>query len=73
MAKFIAQNVKKEHYSLAMSLYWAIATNLPVMLGALFGGFIIDYLGYRSLFAIYTVFPVAATVLCLAVRRRLTD
>ena len=73
MAKFIAQNVKKEHYSLAMSLYWAIATNLPAMLGALFGGFIIEYLGYRSLFAIYTIFPVAATVLCLAVRRRLAD
>ena len=34
MAKFIAQDVKKEHYSLAMSLYWAIATNLPAMLGA---------------------------------------
>ncbi|MBO4393993.1 MAG: MFS transporter [Spirochaetales bacterium] len=73
MAKFIAQDVKKEHYSLAMSLYWAIATNLPAMLGALFGGFIIDYLGYRSLFAIYTIFPVAATVLCLAVRRKMAD
>ena len=73
MAKFIAQDVKKEHYSLAMSLYWAIATNLPAMLGALFGGFIIDYLGYRSLFAIYTAFPLAATVLCLAVRRKLVD
>ena len=73
MAKFIAQNVEKEHYSLAMSLYWAIATNLPAMLGALFGGFIIDFLGYRSLFAIYTIFPVAATVLCLAARRRFVD
>ena len=73
MTKFIAQNVEKGHYSLAMSLYWAIATNLPVMLGALFGGFIIDYLGYRSLFAIYTVFPVTATILCIAVRRRITN
>lgn len=73
MAKFIAQDVKKEHYSLAMSLYWAIATNLPAMLGALFGGFIIDYLGYRSLFAIYTIFPLVATVLCLAVRRKFVD
>ena len=73
MAKFIAQNVDKEHYSLAMSLYWAIATNLPGMLGALFGGFIIDYLGYQSLFAIYTLFPLAATVLCVVVRRRIAD
>ena len=73
MAKFIAQNVDKEHYSLAMSLYWAIATNLPGMLGALFGGFIIDYLGYQSLFAIYTLFPLVATVLCVVVRRRIAD
>lgn len=73
MAKFIAQNVDKEHYSLAMSLYWAIATNLPVMLGALLGGFIIDYLGYTSLFAINTVFPVIAVILCLVFRSKLRD
>ncbi|MBP5553146.1 MAG: MFS transporter [Spirochaetales bacterium] len=73
MAKFIAQNVKKEHYSLAMSLYWAIATNLPSTLGVLLGGFVIDSLGYPSLFALYTIFPVAATVLCLAFRRKLRD
>ena len=73
MTKFIAQNVDKEHYSLAMSFYWAIATNLPAMLGALMGGFIIDYLGYPSLFAIYTIFPLSAAVLCLAFRRKLRD
>ena len=73
MAKFIAQNVDKEHYSLAMSLYWAIATNLPAMLGALFGGFIIEYLGYHSLFAIYTIFPLTSAILCLAFRRKLAD
>lgn len=73
MAKFIAQNVEKEHYSLAMSLYWAIATNLPVMLGALLGGFVIDYLGYKSLFAIYTVFPLAAIVLCMVFGKKLKD
>ena len=73
MAKFIAQNVDKEHYSLAMSLYWAIATNLPVMLGALLGGFIIDYLGYQTLFAINIVFPVMAAILCIVFRNKLRD
>lgn len=73
MAKFIAQNVEKEHYSLAMSLYWAIATNLPSMLGTLLGGFVIDYLGYSSLFAIYTVFPLIAVALCIIFRRKLAD
>ena len=73
MAKFIAQNVEKEHYSLAMSLYWAIATNLPALLGTLGGGFVIDYLGYPSLFALYTIFPLAAAALCLIFRSKLRD
>ena len=73
VAKFIAQNVSPAHYSLGQSFYWAIATNLPEMLGAFAGGFIIDYLGYSDLFAIYTVFPLAAIVLCLAWRKTLSS
>ena len=71
VAKFIAQNVSPAHYSLGQSFYWAIATNLPEMLGAFAGGFIIDYMGYANLFAIYTVFPVAATILCLLWKKTL--
>ena len=73
VAKFIAQNVSPAHYSLGQSFYWAIATNLPEMLGAFAGGFIIDYLGYPDLFAIYTVFPLAAVVLCLVWRKTLSS
>lgn len=73
MAKFIAQNVKKEHYSLAMSIYWAIGTNLPSTLGILLGGFIIDSFGYPSLFALYTIFPVIASILCILFRSKLRD
>ncbi len=73
MAKFIAQNVKKEHYSLAMSVYWAIGTNLPSTIGVLLGGFVIDSLGYPSLFAIYTVFPIIAVILCIIFRSKLRD
>ena len=73
MAKFIAQNVDKEHYSLAMSVYWAIGTNLPSTLGVLFGGFVIDSLGYLSLFALYTIFPLIAVVLCILFRSKLRD
>ena len=72
VAKFIAQNVNPAHYSVAQSFYWAIATNLPEMLGALAGGFIIDSLGYRNLFAIYSVFPFIAVLLCIAYRRILS-
>ena len=69
--KFIAQNVDKEHYSLAMSFYWAIATSLPNMLGTLFGGFVIDNLGYPNLFVIYMVFPIAAVIIALCFRKTL--
>ncbi|MBQ3729398.1 MAG: MFS transporter [Spirochaetales bacterium] len=71
VTKFIAQNVDPSHYSVAQSFYWAIATNLPEMFGALVGGFIIDSLGYRNLFAIYSVFPLVAAFLCILFRRML--
>lgn len=73
VSKFIAQNVDESHYSLGMSFYWAVATNLPEMLGVLAGGFVIDNFGYGTLFASYTVFPALALAICLANRRRLAD
>ena len=60
------------HYSVAQSFYWAIATNFSEMFGALVGGFIIDSLGYRNLFAIYSVFPLIAAILCILYRRMLS-
>ena len=72
VTKFIAQNVDQSHYSVAQSFYWAIATNLPEMIGALVGGFIIDSLGYRNLFAIYSVFPILSAILCVLFRKKLS-
>ena len=69
--RFIAQNVEKDHYSLAMSLYWAVGTNLPSMLGTLLGGFVIDNLGYPNLFVVNLVFPIVSIVLALCWRRDL--
>ena len=69
VTKFIAQNVNPAHYSVAQSFYWAIATNFSEMIGALVGGFIIDSLGYRNLFAIYAVFPIISAVLCVTFRK----
>ena len=54
-----------------MSFYWAIATSLPNMLGTLFGGFVIDNLGYPNLFVIYMVFPIAAVIIALCFRKTL--
>ncbi len=72
VTKFIAQNVDPSHYSVAQSFYWAIATNFSEMIGALAGGFIIDSLGYRNLFAIYAVFPLISAVLCILNRKKLS-
>ena len=72
VTKFIAQNVNPAHYSVAQSFYWAIATNFSEMIGALVGGFIIDSLGYRNLFAIYAVFPLISAVLCILYRKKLS-
>ncbi|MBR4477813.1 MAG: MFS transporter [Spirochaetales bacterium] len=72
VTKFIAQNVNPAHYSVAQSFYWAIATNFSEMFGALVGGFIIDSLGYRNLFAIYAVFPLISAVLCILNRKKLS-
>lgn len=72
VTKFIAQNVNPAHYSVAQSFYWSIATNFSEMIGALAGGFIIDSLGYRNLFAIYAVFPLISAVLCILNRKKLS-
>jgi predicted MFS family arabinose efflux permease len=43
------------------------------MLGALAGGFIIDWFGYRNLFAVYSVFPAVSAILCIAFRKTLAS
>jgi MFS transporter, PPP family, 3-phenylpropionic acid transporter len=71
LSKYIAQNVNEDHYSLAMSLYWAIATNFPEMIGTLIGGFVIDAYGYPTLFASYAILPAIAFVLFIVFRKKL--
>ncbi len=73
VTRFIAKNVAEEHYSVAMSLYWAVATNFPQMIGALIGGVIVDQLGYPSLFLIFSVFPMISVALGYGFRRTLSD
>lgn len=62
---YAADNVAPEHYDLAMTLYWSLATNLPEMLGAFAGGFVIEAFGYPMLFLSYSIFPLVACILCL--------
>ena len=70
---YAADSVDPEHYDLAMTIYWSVATNLPEMLGALAGGYVIEYFGYPMLFLSYSVFPLAAVIMCFAFRRMLEE
>lgn len=60
--RWISEKVDRSRYSLALSIYHSVALNLPVLIGSLAGGFIVDGLGFRALFLIYTVFPAASLV-----------
>lgn len=69
---YAARSVSSEHYEVAMSIYWAIATNLPELIGSLCGGFVIDSFGYPVLFLSYAFFPFIAAVLCVALRKKIS-
>ena len=69
---YTARTVSSEHYEMGMSIYWAVATNLPEMLGSLFGGFVIDSWGYPTLFVSYAVFPFIAALLCILLRKQIS-
>ena len=68
---FTARNTSSEHYEVGMSIYWAVATNLPELIGSLCGGFVIDRWGYPVLFASYALFPFIAVVLCMVLRKKI--
>ncbi len=69
---YAARSVSSEHYEVAMSIYWALATNLPELIGSLCGGFVIDSFGYPVLFLSYAFFPFIAAVLCIALRKKIS-
>lgn len=69
VTSYIARHVDKKHTTLAMTIYWSIAVNFAEMLGTLGGGFVIDLYGYRVLFALSSLFPLASVILCMAKRK----
>jgi PPP family 3-phenylpropionic acid transporter len=57
---FISSCIPPERRALGMSLYLAFGTGLPTFIGNILGGFIVEHLGYQSLFGSFAVFPVIA-------------
>ena len=71
--RWISERVDSRHYSMALTIYHSVALNLPVLLGSLAGGFIVDGLGYRALFLIYTLFPLASIIFGFVNRKSLVS
>jgi PPP family 3-phenylpropionic acid transporter len=70
---FIAGCVKPEHRALGMSLYIALGTGVPTLLGAFGGGFIVERYGFSSLFLFFSTFAILALSLCLIMRKHIKD
>jgi PPP family 3-phenylpropionic acid transporter len=64
---FISSCVPPHKRALGMSLYLALGNTLPNLLGNISGGFIIDHLGFSSLYGIFTIFPIISIALCMII------
>jgi PPP family 3-phenylpropionic acid transporter len=66
---FITSSVPPERRALGMSLYLSLGTGLPMLLGNLLCGFLLENAGYPTLFAAFIVFPLGALVIFAIIRR----
>ena len=60
---FILDCVPSSRRALGMSLFISLGFGLPSFAGNILGGFVIEQLGYRSLFGIFALFPVLSLVI----------
>jgi PPP family 3-phenylpropionic acid transporter len=66
---FITQSVPPEKRALGMSLYLSLGSGFPQLAGNVLGGGIVEFAGYRPMFAIYSVFTLIAAGIFLVIRR----
>ncbi len=69
VTSYISKTVPERHRNLAMSIYFSIAINFSNMIGVLFGGMLIDRVGYSGVFIIYSVLPLISAALCIYFRK----
>lgn len=69
VTSFISKTVSEKHRNLAMSIYFSIGNNFSNMIGVLFGGILIDRVGYNGVFMIYSVLPLISIALCIYFRK----
>ncbi|MDR2143624.1 MAG: MFS transporter [Treponema sp.] len=65
---FIAESVPPEKRALGMSLYLSLGSGLPSLIGNVLGGIIVERSGYSRLFAVYSLFTLAAIAIFFVFR-----
>lgn len=68
---FVTERVPKHLMAVGMTLYTSVSVGLAAVLGNVAGGIIIDTLGYRMLFASFSVFPLVGVALFVLLRSTL--
>ncbi len=69
VTSFISKTVPEKHRNLAMSIYFSVGINFSNMIGVLFGGVLIDHVGYNGVFMIYSLLPLISATLCIYFRK----
>jgi PPP family 3-phenylpropionic acid transporter len=70
---FISRVFPPEKRGLGMSIYLALGTGLPTLIGNMAGGGIVEAAGYRFLLAIYAAVSGAAVILYCLFRKKATE
>jgi PPP family 3-phenylpropionic acid transporter len=65
---FITESVPPEKRALGMSMYLSLGSGLPSLIGNVLGGIIVERSGYSRLFAVYSLFTLAAVAVFFAIR-----
>ena len=67
--QFVNRKVPHARLGLGIALYLSLGVGLANFTGSLVGGFLIEWLGFRAMYLIYTVPAVIGIVILLAARR----
>ncbi len=68
---FVAERAPKRYMAVAMTIYSSVAVGISSALGNMIGGFVIQNMGYRTLFFSFAIFPTIGIIAFFAFRRRL--
>ncbi len=65
---FISERASKKVMAIAISLYTSVSVGIASVIGNITGGLIIEFWGYRSLFVIFSLFPILGILLYYTAR-----